>query len=354
MQKPFDLIVFIGRFQPFHNSHLKTIQHAYTLSNRVYIIVGSSGQARTYKNPFTEKERSTIILKSLYDCGYIIFPYENAVISGNDFYNDEIWAMEVKKNVMKVLSLHENRFYTTVKPKIGLIGHIKDGSSYYLNELFPEWELINMPMMDNLNSTDIRGLYFQPETQPENFSSFLPPPVIKFLNQFKTTQEYQMILREKKAEEDYKALYANSPFPPTFVTVDAIIQNGSKILMITRDRLPGEGLLALPGGFLDADSDPSLEHAMIREVSEEVGITIKPQYIVNTFVADKIGRSSRGRTISHVFHIILPQLIEPNPGDDARTAQWIEYRELERSQIFEDHYQLIQKALNDYETQRSY
>lgn len=347
MQKPFDLIVFIGRFQPFHNSHLKTIEHAYTLSNRVYIIVGSSYQARTYKNPFTVEERTVTILESLYNCGYNLFPYENSVISVNDFYNDETWAREIKKSVRNSLSLDENEFYTSVTPKIGLIGHVKDGSSYYLNELFPEWELIKMPMMDNLNSTNIRSLYFQPETQPEYFSSFLQPPVIKFLKDFKTTEEYQMILREKKAEEDYKALYANSPFPPTFVTVDAIIEKGSKILMITRDRLPGEGLLALPGGFLDANSDPSLKHAMIREVSEEVGINIQPHYIKNYFVADKIGRSSRGRTISHVYHIRLPQLIEPKPGDDARDAQWIDYHELDSSKIFEDHYQLIQKAITE-------
>jgi bifunctional NMN adenylyltransferase/nudix hydrolase len=337
MQKPFDLIVFIGRFQPLHNSHLKTIEHAFTLSDRVYILVGSSGQARTYKNPFTEEERIATIAETLYSLGCT---QEFKILPAYDYYNDNYWADEIKRKVKTELNLEQIN-----SPKIGLIGHVKDGSSYYLNELFPDWELIKMPMMDKLNSTNIRSLYFQPETQPENFSKFLPSTVIKFLQDFKSTKDYQLILREKKAEEDNKAIYAHLLFPPTFVTVDAIIQNGSKILMITRDRLPGEGLLALPGGFLDADSDPSLEHAMIREVSEEIGITIKPQYIVNTFVADKIGRSSRGRTISHVFHIILPQLIEPNPGDDARNAQWIEYNDLERSQIFEDHYQLIQKAL---------
>ena len=121
--------------------------------------------------------------------------------------------------------------------------------------------------------------------------------------------------------------------------------------MIKRKAEPGRGLWALPGGFLNADTDPSLQDAMIRELREETGIKLPVPVLVgsitDTHVFDAIDRSSRGRTITHCFKIQLPdgELPRVKGQDDAEKAKWIPIAEVRRDQCFEDHYDLITWAV---------
>src|SRR5277367_4783285 len=55
------ITVFIGRFSPFHNGHAEVLKRALETSNLVLVLVGSSGNARTTKNPFTFEEREAMI-----------------------------------------------------------------------------------------------------------------------------------------------------------------------------------------------------------------------------------------------------------------------------------------------------
>lgn len=62
-------------------------------------------------------------------------------------------------------------------------------------------------------------------------------------------------------------------FKNPVVGVAALIFNKEgKILCLQREREPGFGLLALPGGFVDLNE--SIETAIIRETKEETGIDI--------------------------------------------------------------------------------
>ena len=70
-----DTIVFIGRFQPFHNGHLEVIRTALSKAKKVLVLVGSSNQPRTPKNPFTFEERRNMIYRSVGD------EFVNAVIA---------------------------------------------------------------------------------------------------------------------------------------------------------------------------------------------------------------------------------------------------------------------------------
>ena len=61
IEKPYNSVVLIGRFQPLHNAHLEIIKRCTALADHLVIIVGSANQPRTYKNPFTFEERSRMI-----------------------------------------------------------------------------------------------------------------------------------------------------------------------------------------------------------------------------------------------------------------------------------------------------
>ena len=49
--------LFIGRFQPFHNGHLKVVQEILKEFDEVIIGIGSSKYSGTLDNPFSGEER---------------------------------------------------------------------------------------------------------------------------------------------------------------------------------------------------------------------------------------------------------------------------------------------------------
>ena len=57
----YDYVVFIGRFEPFHIGHQEVVQRALEIAERVIILVGSSNQPRTIKNPWTFGNRKEMI-----------------------------------------------------------------------------------------------------------------------------------------------------------------------------------------------------------------------------------------------------------------------------------------------------
>ena len=95
MQKKYDTLVLIGRFQPIHNAHLEIIKRATALTNNLIIVTGSGAQPRTYKNPFTSEERAVMIRYATMGLAL------NITIRANydTIYNDQAWAVRVQQIV---------------------------------------------------------------------------------------------------------------------------------------------------------------------------------------------------------------------------------------------------------------
>jgi nicotinamide-nucleotide adenylyltransferase len=83
--------LFIGRFQPFHNGHLKIIQHASKDYDEVIIGIGSSQYDNTLENPFTSDERTLMIKKSLENEGITNF----STVLFPDIHNYPKWVSHV-------------------------------------------------------------------------------------------------------------------------------------------------------------------------------------------------------------------------------------------------------------------
>jgi bifunctional NMN adenylyltransferase/nudix hydrolase len=346
--KKYDAIVFIGRFQPFHNAHLEIVKRAYELTDNLIMIIGSQYKPVTYKNPFQpyNLKDSGCYLEAISDAVKSVqsqpkddYDYiEELVIRGQeDIYGDAKWCDSVQEKVKELSHSSKN---------IGIIGCDKDETSYYL-KMFPQWELIEVPFEQNLSATQIRELYFVEEPNMDFVKSVVPEQIFNYLNDMKSTEWHNHIVNERRFIEKYKSQYASLPWPPTFVTVDSVVFQSGHVLMVRRNAYPGKGLIALPGGFLDANTDSSLEDAMMRELREETGLKVPSPVlrgsIRNTHVFDSIHRSSRGRTITHAFNVVLPdgELPRVKGGSDADKAFWIPFSELDPRECFEDHYQII-------------
>lgn len=179
----FDYLVFIGRFQPFHLAHMQTIEIALQQSHYVVLALGSAQMERNIKNPFLAIEREQMILSnfSLDEQKRIKFVH---VV---DVYNDKKWVKQVKSLVNGVIEPNS---------KVGLIGHFKDESSYYL-KLFPEWIMVELDSLkDSISATPMREAYYRGEIQTE----FFPIGTIRFLDEFQKTRIYQQL--QQRFEED--------------------------------------------------------------------------------------------------------------------------------------------------------
>lgn len=87
--------IFIGRFQPFHNAHLKVINDILKENDGIIIGIGSSQESRTKENPFSFEERKEMIedtLKANKIKNYKIFGIP-------DFFDDEKWVGYIKNNI---------------------------------------------------------------------------------------------------------------------------------------------------------------------------------------------------------------------------------------------------------------
>ncbi len=339
--KTYDFLIFIGRFQPFHLGHETVLKKALALSNRVIILVGSSYQPPTFRNPWSFDEREKFIRDSFP-------PEQNSNISISPLidyvYNDQNWIKSVQQIVNGIISKYPLKI--AQPPKIGLIGHKKDHTSYYLS-MFPQWESVEVEHIDNICATPLRKNYFQNQEIPQNISKSIKENLEKYI----LMANYKLVADEYKFLLKYKKGWENSPYEPIFVTVDAIVVQSGHILLIKRKANPGKNLFALPGGFINPNE--KLKDGMIRELREETKIKVPAPVLAGSItkkeVFDNPYRSERGRTITHGFLIELRAdkngLPKVKGGDDAKKAFWIPYGQIKPQNMFEDHYHIIQAML---------
>jgi len=337
MSKPFGTLVLIGRFQPLHNAHLEIIKRCTALTDQLVVIVGSANQPRTYKNPFTFEERRRMIMDAASGLSLRVYVEPNI----DTIYNDQAWAVRVQ-------GIHSK--YRILGTRDGIIGHKKDESSFYL-DMFPQWEFVNVEEIEPLSAVNIRDLYFKRSYNSNFIKNVVPETTYDFLQEFRKTAEFEQIIREREFVETYKKQYASLPYPPIFSTADSVVIQSGHVLMIRRRAEPGKGLWALPGGYVNANPDRSVEDAAIRELREETGIKVPAPVlrgnIKRSKVFDAIDRSPRGRIITHAFHIELPdgELPKVKGSDDADKARWVPIAEVRSEECFEDHYEIIQHFL---------
>ena len=349
--KKYNLAVFIGRFQPFHNGHLAVVKEALKKSKHILFLVGSANSAINIKNPFDFEQRKEFIKLS---CNSLGFTYKDYTICplNDSLYSNSVWKSSVEALVRD--TVEENRLDYK---KTCIVGFDKDDSSWYI-KAFPQWDVeYSHPYYENgtlVNATDIREIFFTNSSleytklQKVIYNLPVPSEVSKILfkiitdensNYLNLLSEYDFIKKYKKQFEGYK-------YPPVFQTCDAAVFSGNHILLVRRRAAPGKGLWALPGGFLNINE--RIKTGIIRELKEETGLALAESQIKLTERFDHPDRSLRARIITDVGLIVLDNngsLPKVKGSDDADMASWVSVPSIlsNRNILFEDHYDIILK-----------
>ena len=341
----YDYLVFIGRFEPFHNGHAAVARLALSKARKIVFLVGSADTPRTTKNPFTVAERAVMIQSALSDAAerLIVRPLRDRL------YNESRWIAGVQRAVAEAIAADGG----DAQARVGLIGQDKDASSYYLRE-FPQWDLVDVQHTATLSATELRRYLYEANQLDSHGGLMLiranvPAPVFDMLEAFrKNSPAFKQLVAEHQFIDTYRAAWADAPYPPTFVTTDAVVVHSGHVLLVRRRAEPGKGLWALPGGFVGQDE--SLLDACLRELREEtrlkLPLPVLKGSIRNQHVFDHPERSQRGRTITHAFHFDFPsgELPDVRGGDDADKARWIPVSvALEMGpQLYEDHLHILE------------
>jgi bifunctional NMN adenylyltransferase/nudix hydrolase len=352
--KRYDYAVFIGRFQPLHLGHEAIIRKAFEISDHVLIVVGSSTASRSLRNPFSFEERRAMIELAIEDMTKLPRKWLPATILplADSVYNFHDWLVRVKTLINTIAN--NLSFPHTNPPRIALLGHYKDDTSYYLN-YFPEYDFIPVDTLEGgIGATKIRDQFLD-QNGTGLLTKYCSSSVREYVLSWMESPAATQLVEEYSFIKTYKNRWSTAPFPPTFVTTDAVVVALGHVLVIKRGRHPGKGLYALPGGFLDQME--TIQNGCIRELKEETNIDTSKRILENSIrdehVFDHPLRDPRGRTITHAFLFDLKdaknlEFYNVQANDDASEVLWMPINEVQDNEdtFFGDHAQMIRFFLN--------
>ena len=348
MTAPFahDLAVYVGRFQPFHNGHLAVLQRALETAAHCVVVLGSAHQARTPKNPFTWLERAEMIRQAIPEAERARLHF----LPVRDYYNEARWVQAVRTGVTQA-AVNAGLQAT----RIALVGHFKDASSHYLQR-FPGWSLVSLDRLHTADATPLREALFSHahesiERTLGTLKDQAPASTLAFLQSWSSLPFMQDLAHEWQQLKADKARWACAPYPPVFVTVDAVVRCSGHILLIQRGHFPGKGLYALPGGFIEQRE--TVYQSTLRELREETHLDLPEptmqQALRDVVVFDHPDRSLRGRTITHAHYFDLGdgELPAVSADDDAQAALWTPINQLPsmEERFHDDHFHILDQFL---------
>ena len=343
MTQAHDVAVYVGRFQPFHNGHLALLRHALSLAPRVILVIGSAHQARTPKNPFSWQERAEMVRLTL-------APEERervGFLPVRDYYDEARWVKAVHEGVDAMGGGNSK--------SVALVGHYKDATSEYLRA-FSSWTVVSVDRVPGADGTHLRDALFSSagdavEPTLAALTDQAPASTLAFIRAWVSLPFFAALAEEWRMLRQYQAEWASAPYPPVFVTVDAVVKCAGRVLLIQRGRAPGRGLWAVPGGFIEQRE--TAYQSCLRELKEETHLTLLDltmrRSLVEAAVFDHPDRSLRGRTITHAHYFDLGEreLPEVQADDDAQAVEWVPVERLSalEDQFHDDHFHMLDHFL---------
>lgn len=323
----YDFSVYIGRFQPFHNGHLKSIKYALKFSKKLIIVLGGAYASPAIRGPWHFTQRMQMILQSL-SAGERKKIYFVAI--RDRLYHEEKWIQNVQGEVAKI---------TQNAKKIAIVGHEKDSSSYYLR-VFPHWAFLETGNYQGINATDIRNLLFL-KNDKKMIKNLVPEKVNTILAKYAKTNEFKALKKKFIFTERNKHKVQNE-----FVT-NIIIYCNTYILLIKSKDILKQGLYSLPEVMTLI---PNFEEKVLTYMENEFKIDLHKNELYNNYIAcDTFDYSERyplGRQVSKTYFFKLKKENLPviMKSQNSLEVSWILIDDLcfFENEMYADHFQIIQ------------
>lgn len=363
MSEPlYDLAVIFFRGQIVHHGHLAAVLKGHEVAKNTLVFLGSHEEPRRADIlPFTTSERRKMLLMSL--------PPELAartkVVGIHDFQNDNLWVSEAQRLVSTHFPDAE---------KIALVGHAKDGTSYYLSK-FSFWDSVSIPNIKGLSATPMRMDYFL-RSKTAFFAAAhekMPQGTIDFLNEFHGTTPYHALRHELQEVINEQKQWDSAPFVPVTVTMDAAFFHSGHVLLGKRVGPRGAGQWSLIGGSL-LPQDETLLKGAVRKLREAAGVDVPAAKLLGSVagscIMDNPRRSMRGRSVTHAFAFNMAPFVPERREGEAEAdyqkrltkglrppmskadgvqyseTRWWKLKSITRDMMFEDHFYIIERLKN--------
>lgn len=339
----YDFAVVIGSFEPFHLGHQAAVERALWVAERVIVLIGSAGSARTPRHPWSGDEREAMIRAVYPDLSARRLTVRRL---GDRLYNELQWVTCVQEEVGRVVMDHV--LVQQSPPRVALVESA--GCTARAQRAFPEWDRVEVEHQELPRAQTLREYLFRGPRELATLRQLqlaVPEPVFALLRTFMQSPEFAPLAEEMAMIERFRDSWKVAPYPPVFVTTDAVVVHSGHLLLVRRAHPPGRGLWALPGGFIDQEE--TIYESCLRELREETALALSAGELRGALegqrVFDAPHRSLRGRTITHVFFFHFPEgdLPRVQGGDDAAEARWFRLARLGdmQDQMFEDHYHIV-------------
>jgi bifunctional NMN adenylyltransferase/nudix hydrolase len=179
----YDVIVYIGRFEPYHTGHDALVRLGLLLGKIVIIVLGSADEPRSRKNPLSALEREMMIAGCF--TGADLKRLRFAAVA--DTGDNESWVADVQAAVAQK---------APGAARVALLGHFKDASSYYLNH-FPTWHLESVSRANELDATAVRKVMFDQtrtlDSRIAQMQDMVPAAALDFLEQWMSTDDFSAL-----------------------------------------------------------------------------------------------------------------------------------------------------------------
>ena len=170
--------LMIGRFQPFHNGHLRLVHQILSECEELIIAVGSSQFNYTFTNPFTAGERICFIHNSLVESKIDL--RRVYIVPILNLENNAIWVQHLKSMLPKFDSIYSGNKFV-----IELLSHSSEIFSVRTPIFYNE---------NDCNGTNIRMNI----VMDKEWKNFVPKAVCRIISELDGIQRIKILFETQR------------------------------------------------------------------------------------------------------------------------------------------------------------
>lgn len=142
---------------------------------------------------------------------------------------------------------------------------------------------------------------------------------------------------------DYDIHQFNVPLTTVDLCIFSLLNEELKVLILKRANFPFKDRWALPGGFVDVESDVDLHATALRKLLEKT--SVKAPYVEQLETIGNSERDPRGWSMTVVYFALIPHTAVAAHTEDVDEVEWLSVNAIKSYKLAFDHEILLKKAV---------